>query len=551
MYLAQVVIAVVRRVVGPDAGLRQMLAKHVGAGLLGLDAEVVLITLGEIVQPRLRGLVGCRHVIDLGPIAAGGRIDVAGLHSFALQKAAEAVVIGRRRRGQADLVAQADDGDLVGLALLGVLLAFLLEVAVAAHIDVAARLLGRAGPRQIASGQVKEADKLIYGRVVFRIIRPAVERVAIDERPLRQLAAHRLLLEIVEQLVEHLVGGSHLAAVARVAEVAELELWLVTLETSDHGDLACRIGGADLQGISQRRFIGGGSRRRPLTVVERIEQAADLDPIFGVALARLGGNGLRLPLPDMDPIRRVLGAMRQRERELRGPLVVQLDENVARLSEHAIQRQVVFLVDAILDLRLVRREHHQIDVSPGRRLGLLVGDQGQPGDARLKIDVGVVPLPDDVLARAPAPGDLRLDPFAKGPNLGVLRGSVEAIEPHLAGLFDLEGELRLEAVSRFVPHKGEVTAGFGDLHVDGRGRCFRTVRLLRSGEERLPAQESIGEAGRVIVVTPVAGLPSRRGLRGNLEFLCFGDDRAVGERLHRLTGLRDIWPLLQQSRAAH
>src|SRR5438270_642276 len=54
------------------------------------------------------------------------------------------------------------------------------------------------------------------------------------------------------------------------------------------------------------------------------------------------------------------------------------EEQISRLSEHAVEREVVLFGDALLDLFAVTGEHDQIDVSPRHvRPRLAVGDEDQ------------------------------------------------------------------------------------------------------------------------------------------------------------------------------
>src|SRR5262249_50024119 len=81
------------------------------------------------------------------------------------------------------------------------------------------------------------------------------------------------------------------------------------------------------------------------------------------------------------------------------------------------------------------------------------------------------PLPNDVLASAPVPGDFLLQLLAKRPDLDVVAGTVQPVEHLLAALLNLQAELRLEPIARFVANQRKVLAGLG--HIDFEARVGR------------------------------------------------------------------------------
>ena len=125
--------------------------------------------------------------------------------------------------------------------------------------------------------------------------------------------------------------------------------------------------------------------------------------------------------------------------------------HVARLGEHAVQRQMAFLLDAGLHLLVVGGEHDEVDVPPGGGFGLSARDQRDRGRARLEVHGRVVALPHHVFHGART---LLPDPLLEGPHLRVLAGAVETLEPPLPVLLDAQAELGLEAIDRFVTHQG-------------------------------------------------------------------------------------------------
>ncbi len=56
-------------------------------------------------------------------------------------------------------------------------------------------------------------------------------------------------------------------------------------------------------------------------------------------------------------------------------LIVQFHKNIAGLGQHAIERQIILLFDAHLDLGLVAGEHDQIDIALGGRRRLFSRNQ--------------------------------------------------------------------------------------------------------------------------------------------------------------------------------
>src|SRR5262249_37712379 len=122
----------------------------------------------------------------------------------------------------------------------------------------------------------------------------------------------------------------------------------------------------------------------------------------------------------------------------------------------------------------------------------------------------------------------------EGPDLEIVARPIEAIEELLAVLLDTEAELRLEAVDRLVPRQDEIPSRLRHAHLDGR---HRLVALFRCAEERLAAEERVGECGDEVILAPRLRLPATRLL--NAELLRLGDDRRVRDGLDGLTTLAE------------
>src|SRR5262249_2786928 len=152
---------------------------------------------------------------------------------------------------------------------------------------------------------------------------------------------------------------------------------------------------------------------------------------------------------------------------------------------------------------------------------------------RLQIDIGVVPFPDDVLAGAPRPDHFLLELLLESPDLDVVPRPVEPIQLILASLLDLQAELRLEAVARFITDQCQVSPGLGYLNLDRR---HGFIALRRRTAISFAAQETVRKRGREIIGPERLRLPA-----GTLdvELLRFTENGGVRNRLHRLIGLAE------------
>ena len=211
------------------------------------------------------------------------------------------------------------------------------------------------------------------------------------------------------------------------------------------------------------------------------------------------------------------------EGQFRAAAVGHLHKHIARLREHAIERQVPLLVDAHLHLFLVGSEQQAIDVALGGGRGLLAGGERDGGNAGLQIGVGIVPFPNDVLRGPPTPRVLGLELLTEGPNFQILPCTIQPIQRRLAVLLHLHPKLRLKPVRRLVPHEHEIPPGLRHPHANGR----RALCLFVCTKIRLPAQERIGERGRIIILPPRFGRPR---VIGGRKFLRFDQHIAIGLR---------------------
>src|SRR5205807_1861504 len=101
----------------------------------------------------------------------------------------------------------------------------------------------------------------------------------------------------------------------------------------------------------------------------------------------------------------------------------------------------------------------------------------------------------------------------------VVARPVEPVEPLLAVLLHPDAELRLEAVRRLVADEDEVLAGLRHADVNA-GDGSRA--LFGGAEERLAAEEAVGEGGGVVVLAPRPRPP--RPAVGDVKLLRLGDD---------------------------
>ena len=223
--------------------------------------------------------------------------------------------------------------------------------------------------------------------------------------------------------------------------------------------------------------------------------------------------------------------------------VLDLEEEVAGLSQEAVQRQVVLLLNAHLDLCHIRRQHDHIYVAPCRRARLRIFGKNQSGLALrqfgqgrqflwfglflLRFLAGRDALPHDVLYRPPVPPDLGLDTLPERPELRVIQGSVQTAEYLLAPLLDTQSEARLEAKGRLVPDAHQVLTVTGNLDLRGR---FRVHSLFRSAQVALTGEEGVGKGGGVVVRAPGLCFPVTGFY---LELLCLGKDVGGSRRRFR------------------
>ena len=346
------------------------------------------------------------------------------------------------------------------------------------------------------------------------------EGEAVDRRLGRQPAVPRFLFHLGEQIEQHGLLQSQAARIARIGIGGELE-GALSLEGRDGGELAVGLLDRELRAVLA---VAG---KIPLAVIECIHRAANLHPVAGFA----GGDfDLHLrPIAQVHPIRRVLLPITAANRfcpaegQFRAAAVGHLHKHIARLREHAVKRQVAFLVDAHLHLFLVGGEQQAIDVAFSSGRGLLAGGERDGGNAGLQIGVGIVPFPHDVLRGAPAPRVLGLELLTEGPNLQILSRAVQSIQCCLAILLHLYAELRFKPICRLVPHEHEIPPRLWHPHAN----CRRALRLFGCPKIRLPAQERIGERRRIIILPPRFGRP--RVISGR-KFLRFDQHVAIGLR---------------------
>ncbi len=493
MRVAEIQRAVVRGEVRARVRVGQRTLDDVRALLQLLDAEVIRVELSEVVEARVRLAQGWGGIEGhLGPVTTGGGIDLVWLEAAPARPFTERLVTFRRRTAQADFIAEAHHADV--FQLLAVLLHLLkmlgeLRRHHAPHVNVGGGTtgsgLGVLGPHI----QREQPQKLLACGGVFRVAGPLVKGVAVDQRALRRLAAHGALLEIREHLIEQRVRGADPARVARVGVVGDFQRVGVALEFRHRLQLARRILHTELQAVMHRRALG--LRRgveAPLTVVERVQQAADFLPLRD--RTGLGGERLRLPRALVNPIRRVLDARRHRERGRRGGEVVKLEEDVARLREQTIERQIILLRNARFHTRLVLGEHEHIHMASRGWFGLVLGDQRELRAARGEFHPRVVAFPHRVFHRTPVPADFGLHALAEGPDFRVFPRSVNPVELHLPALLDPQPEPRLKTERGLVTRQCEILSGrrHFDLH-----RRFGAGALLGRAETALAAEEGIGE----------------------------------------------------------
>ena len=176
---------------------------------------------------------------------------------------------------------------------------------------------------------------------------------------------------------------------------------------------------------------------------------------------------------------------RTTESQFRAASIGHLNEHITRLREHAVERQITFLVDAHLHLFLVGGEQQAIDIALGGGHRLLAGGKRDGGDAGLQIGVGIVALPHDVFTRAPAPRMLGLELLAESPNLQVLARTVQPVQCRFPTLLHAHAKLRLKQVRRLVPYQHQIPPRLRHPYANGR----RAFRLFVRPKKRLPAQE--------------------------------------------------------------
>ena len=172
-------------------------------------------------------------------------------------------------------------------------------------------------------------------------------------------------------------------------------------------------------------------------VLERAQVKAELKPGQSLALGRPEGVYMLTVIKTEDApvllgratpaIQAVLTSQRRQ---------ASVREGMTRLREQAIEREIIFLRDARLHVRLVRRQQNRIHVPPRRRLRLIFRDERELGAARCQLDPRVVSFPNRVLHLAPVPADLALQTLAKRPHLQVLACPVSAVELRLPALLD-------------------------------------------------------------------------------------------------------------------
>ena len=400
----------------------------------------------------------------------------------------------------------------------------------AAHIDV---FRVRAPDGLPLLGTHHEAEllaEIVAGLGEFRILGPLLERVAVDDRPLRRLPGDGVLLQESEQVVEHLIARANAPRIARVAVVSQLETRCRAGETRDGLNLARRALHAEFQHVIQRlRLVRGRRGDPPLPVVHRVQQAPHFLP--SRRLSRIGDDGARLPRALMHPVGRMLRPVAQLHRDRRaGIAILQLEKNVADLREQPVQWQVILLLDPRLHVRLVHRQQNRIDVAARGRLGLRLGDQGHTRTARLQLGERVIAFPHGVLHRAPIPADLRFHPAVKGPHLRLFAPAIRPVQPHLPRLLDANAEPRLEPETRLVPRQHQIPPRLRDLDLDRR---LRALALLRRAEKRLPTEKRDRKGRGVIILAPIPRTPPRLLRLAHLKFLRLQQNAPIRQRRHR------------------
>ena len=240
-----------------------------------------------------------------------------------------------RRRLQTDLIAEADRSDPFGPPFGGKLLTESLQLLriLPTHIDVAAeqaidRSIIALSGRQ--SGRAHQLQKFAERCRILCIFRLSRERAPVNQRAFGGPAMDRMFFEKIDQLVEHFVRRPNALRVTAVGIVSQRNIIGKILKAPNCFLFSTARVDCKFQIIAHWSILFDA--KLPLSVIERIQQTANLNPI--ARRPWIGRNSFAFPISLMDPIGRVFGPIRDVQSNWRGiGRRVQLQVEIASLGQ--------------------------------------------------------------------------------------------------------------------------------------------------------------------------------------------------------------------------